>query len=116
MDNIRVTIIISIANVEFARTLSSTIAGLAGQDMWITPLYNKITNDITHYISSGVIDSIFLHLLTNVNDLYSACVNANISTTLSEIQSLINSAHVDTVKDPFIFIDELGLSLSTTII
>ena len=57
------TLIVPDGQVEFARSLTATIAGPSGAGMWSTPLSPTGTLPATHWISSGLIDAQFAAML-----------------------------------------------------
>ena len=56
-------IIVSHNHAELARMLCSSIAGAAGDDMFLTPLARVDSANIAYYISTGLIDEKFAAIL-----------------------------------------------------
>ena len=105
------TMIIPVAQADKARELAATLAGSAGANMWITPLYTQGVAEATHYISAGLIDSEYAALLTDSEMLFSACKNAHIDYSLEQIELILKFADIFD-DDPFLAMDRLGLSLN----
>lgn len=63
MNWVHKTITVPASIVETARELAVSIAGPSAAGMWTTPLTPVDAEDITHYISAGLIDSQFVDTL-----------------------------------------------------
>lgn len=86
--NVNRTIIVTAANAPLARTLASTLAA-GGVNMFETPLYTGAI--ITHYVSSGWINSDYDLMLTDADALFAACEGA---ATLLQCQTLVSTSIV----------------------
>lgn len=86
--NVNRTIIVTSANAPLARTLGTTLTP-GGVNMFETPLYTGAI--ITHYVSSGWINSDYDVMLTDANALFNACGGV---ATLLQCQTLVNTSTV----------------------
>ena len=123
------TLIVPAAIVNSARFLSGSLAGKAGDGMYLTPLSPSGQEPATHYISSGIISSEFADILPlNIVDTASKEVvksnpgNAKavadrgkaLETPLDVTEDQINGifASVDvSEQDPYEAMARLGLKL-----
>lgn len=72
--------------------LCAQLAGGGGAGMFIAPLCTSKT--ITHYISSGLIDSVFAALLADVDALFFVCQSAGLSITKPELIVILGACDI----------------------
>ena len=129
------TLIVPAAIVKSARFLSGSLAGKAGEGMYLTPLSSSGQEPATHYISSGIISSEFAEILplavVSRNEVGEEVVNSNpgnakavvdrgrsLETPLEVTEDQINGifASVDvSEQDPYEAMARLGLKMVETI-
>lgn len=111
--NINRTIIVPASLVVLARSIAEALAP-GGVGMFQTPLYTGV--NLTHYVSSGLIDSSFENALLDANALYAFCqaVIPPANATLAQCQDLIaQSIVVDCdVEDAYTTFARLGLTIN----
>lgn len=89
--------------------LCDRLAGGGGAGMFITPLYSD--DNLTHYISSGLIDEQFAYALADPEIAFSLCEQHGIS--IEKEQLLFVMSQVDVSEDlAQVAIDRLGLTLT----
>ena len=109
--------------VVFARTLSATVAGPSGDNMWTTGLSASGATSISHWISAGVISEDFATLLPlteyvdgepeevsagNASATADLSTAAGFSVTTEEVQALFTSSSV-TAEDAFAAMARMNL-------
>lgn len=110
MSYVHRTLIVQAGKKATAQMICSTLAGEAGEDMFITPLSSDGNNPATHWISAGMIGEEFAGLLTDPNALYAACQQAGLPQTLADCQSLLDTSMVSD-GEPFAVMASLGLQI-----
>ncbi len=124
------TIIVPTSAAEFARTACARLAGPGGSGMFTTPLSTTGEAPPTHYISSGLIEPEFAHMLpeqvweqdedgawvqtgSTQGDpvaVYEACTAAGMVVTQAEVDGGLAVADV-TKHEPFVALGRRGLVL-----
>lgn len=116
--------IVPAANVALARTLCATLAGDAGQNMFMTGLSPTGAEPATHWISTGMIGADFAALMPltvfvegepettpgQPDTIVALATEAGMSVTLAEIEALLAACDV-TLMEPLARMGELGLQL-----
>ena len=116
-------LIVSNAQVVFARKLSATVAGPSGDNMWTTGLSTEGATSISHWISAGVISEDFATLLPlteyldgeavevsagNASATADLATAAGFDVTTEEVQALFTSSSV-TAEDAFAAMARMNL-------
>lgn len=105
------TMIVTAAHAALARTLAVNLAGEPAEGMWLTALAPAGGGDPTHYVSAGMIESVFADLIVNPNAMHAAYLEAGGSElALSVFEQLVASSIVSDM-DPFDVLSEHGLQL-----
>ena len=103
------TFIVPTAIRDVCEMLCEQIAGGGGAGMFITPLYSD--DNLTHYISSGLIDEQFSVVLSDPEMVFSLCEKYRIA--IEKEQLLFIMSQVDISDDTAqAAIDRLGLTLT----
>lgn len=101
--------------IDRARNIGECL-GPASTGMFTTPLSPTGVNPPTHYISSGLIEDIWLYILSNSDVLYQAAVQGAsaqekvLEASLEDISSLVSNTIISD-KEVFSLLDELSLKL-----
>ena len=111
----QITIIIPAYRVESARELGAALDP-AGAGMYTTGLSPDGNDPATHYISSGMIDSMMVYLLSDSKMLYKASEygayeqGIELDATQDQADSLVSNAFVS-YGDPWEAIQSMGLQM-----
>lgn len=124
------TLVVPAYKVEFARLLTSTLAGASGEGMWTTLLSPTGSLPATHYISSGMLSTEFASLLAlqevsteDTGDITISVISAGqpeyVATAVSELGVEVTSNQISglylesdiTEQDPHSVMARLGLQM-----
>jgi hypothetical protein len=104
------SMIVPLANVDLARSMTAGLAGPSGTNMFTTPLSASGALPASHFISAGLIQDTFAALLTDANATFAACQQAGLAVTLAQIQALLAASTID-AGEPFAVMARLGLQM-----
>lgn len=101
--------IINASIAEQARGLAEQLSPSA-KGMWTTPLQNKNTKEITHYISTGMIEESFSPMLESAQALVDGAAQLGVTVDLATAEYLLNNADISD-EEPFAAMDRIGLEM-----
>lgn len=87
------TLVVPLSLVTLARALAGGLSE-RGKGMFTTPLSVSGGDPVTHYMSSGFMDSNIYELLMDISALHMACVMAGANVTIEQCTTLVNSSDV----------------------
>jgi hypothetical protein len=123
------TLIIAAEDQAMTSTISETLGGTGGTNMWLTGLSADGTEPATHYIATGLIGEEFAAMVPTatweqIDDVWTqtdyvpgnallvsmACAQADVTVTQAEVEAIYARADV-TAQEPFVAMARLGLML-----
>lgn len=123
------TLIIAAEDQALTSTISETLGGTGGTNMWLTGLSADGTEPATHYIATGLIGEEFAAMVPtatweqidgvwtqtdyvpgNAALVSMACAQAGVEVTEAEVEAIYARADV-TAQEPFVAMARLGLML-----
>jgi hypothetical protein len=88
------TIIVADNVVQMARNMCQQLAGQGGTDMFITGLSETGSTPITHWISSGLIQSEFAMLLESPEMVYQVAMQSGIELPQGSVEYLLSNCDI----------------------
>ncbi len=113
MSHVHRTMIVMASDQSLAQQLCSGLAGLAGENMFTTPLSANGDEPTTHFISAGMISESFAELMTDASALYAACQSGTIDVTQPQCSALLASSIVSS-SQPFPVMAAANLKIVST--
>ena len=123
------TLIIAAEDQAMTSTISETLGGTGGTNMWLTGLSADGIEPATHYIATGLIGEEFAAMVPTatweqIDDVWTqtdyvpgnallvsmACAQADVTVTQAEVEAIYARADV-TAQEPFVAMARLGLML-----
>jgi len=123
------TLIIAAEDQALTSTISETLGGTGGTNMWLTGLSADGAEPATHYIATGLIGEEFAAMVPcatweHVDGVWTqtdyvpgnaalvsmACAQAGVEVTQAEVEAIYSRSDV-TAQEPFVAMARLGLAL-----
>lgn len=93
------TLAVPLAHLALADTLTSTLAGPSGTNMWSIRLGASVEGPVTHYGASGNIQDNFASLLTDPATTHYLAQQAGLTCTLAEVEAVLAASLISDGTD-----------------
>lgn len=103
-------LIVPLALQATAQEMCAQLAGQGGENMFTTGLSATGEAPATHFISVGMIEEQFAHVMSDPAIMFQVCIDAGINVTLEQCQYILGSSDISEEQSQEA-LNRLGLKL-----